>query len=50
MLNSTSVNTDFLVNFNNFVSTKETRKELLKKLNTKEQKMFKYFVASVIGK
>ena len=50
MLNTVYGNKDFLVNVNNFVSTKETRKELLKKLNTKEQKMFKYFVASVIGK
>lgn len=36
-----------VINANNFKSTKESRKALLSKLNTKEQKMFKAFVASV---
>lgn len=50
MLNTVSGNPDFLVNVNNFVSTKETRKALLGNLNAKEQKLFKYFVKSVVGK
>lgn len=36
-----------VINANSFKSTKESRKTLLSKLNTKEQKMFKAFVASV---
>lgn len=36
-----------VINANSFKSTKDSRKALLGKLNTKEQKMFKAFVASV---
>ena len=34
---------------NNFVSTPESRKNLLSILNPREQKMFKVFVKSVLG-
>ena len=45
---NTSYTKDFNVNeINNFKTTTETRKHLLSLLSSKEQKMFKSFVASV---
>lgn len=50
--NTSTLNTtytkDFNVNeINNFKTTAETRKHLLSLLSSKEQKMFKSFIASV---
>lgn len=35
---------------NNFTSTKQSREKLMSLLNTKEQKIFKYFVKSLGAK
>lgn len=39
-----------MINANNFVVTKQSRDKIMSLLNTKEQKMFKDFVKSLVAK